>query len=703
MPDSNARALPRWLLAAVVTFLVFLIYVASITVCGPWDPWETHYGEVARNIVLRRDPLDLWWRPGVGPDGNDENVFYSKHALPFWAMAASMWLFGIGASANPAEMVQGPLPELALRLPALLVTLAAIATSAIVARRLAGDFAAFTVGLAVATLPQLAIAGRQAITDPFFLAPFTIGLLAWVMATEGPRRELRAVGRGWWRISIDRATLLAAGVYCLVAILPLVVLELHAWSPYTHARVARFKGNNVPTTEHLRTIGFVLAGYLVLAIGVLVAIFKARDVRETWAFVLYAMAGVALMGKGMLGPGILGAVVLLDLWVTGRWSRLLHVRLGLGVLIFVVTCVPWHHAMWLYRGERWAQELLITHNLARFASGEHPQAVGSFSFYLRTFGLAALPWSAALIPAGAFALGRIVRSTTEEVRRDEGTENGPGPNDTDDHEPGPTQARRDALLRVSALAAIVAFAVVAYAATKYHHYLLPVLPPLGLLIGLWLEDVWTRSARDADASAALRVTAFVVGLATMALVLRWAWVEPASIAHLTTYLYTGTWREGGPSTAALPWLCVPFAIGLGAWALRRHREGVVAMLLSALLVTAWTLNDYLPKASEEWSQRTLFRTYFAARGPKDVIASWWLYYRGETYFTKGNVWVMMEPDRTKLIEFIDTKRGQDLAIWFVTAPSHAKRLPSHLPPDLAPLLERIEENHHVVLLRLKVP
>ena len=708
MLHGNARASTHWLTAGAVGLVIVAMYVVSITTCGPWDPWETHYGEVARNIVVRKDPLDLWWRPGSGPDGNGENVFYSKHALPFWAMAASLWCFGVGTSADPAEMVTGPIPELALRLPALLVSLLAIGVAAVTARRMAGNVAGLTVALTMATLPQLAIAGRQALTDPFFLAPFTVGLLAWVMVTEGPRRSLRTVGRGWHRISIDRATLGAAAVFGVVAVLPLIVLELHVLSPYTWARVARFKSPNAPSTAQLHVIALVLAGYLVLAVASLVAIFKARDVREAWAVVLYAMAGVALMGKGLLGPGILGAVVLLDLWVTGRWSRLMQVRLGLGVLVFIVTCVPWHHAMWLYRGERWAQELLITHNLARFASGEHPQAVGSFAFYLRTLGLAALPWSAAIVPAGAFALHRLtrspsVRTSLEAAEIDEPSGEGTARETSCTEDDRPSLARRDALLRVCTLAAIVAFAVVSYAATNYHHYLLPVLPPLAIVFGLWLADAWEGGERSLDDSSSLRITAMVVGLATLVLVLRWVWVEPASIAHLTTYLYTGTWREGGPTTVALPWLCAPFVLGLAAWALHRRREGVGAMLLSGLLVTTWTLNDYLPRASEEWSQRTLFRTYFAERGPRDVMVSWWLYYRGETYFTKADLWVMLEPDRAKLVEFIDGKRGQDLSIWFVTAPAHAKRLPSHLPPDLAPTLERVEENSHVVLLRVKVP
>src|SRR5690606_41070355 len=45
--------------AVLLALTVIVIYSVSIGACGPWDPWETHYGEVARNIVERGDPMDL--------------------------------------------------------------------------------------------------------------------------------------------------------------------------------------------------------------------------------------------------------------------------------------------------------------------------------------------------------------------------------------------------------------------------------------------------------------------------------------------------------------------------------------------------------------------------------------------------------------------------------------------------------------------
>lgn len=45
------------LMAAFSSFL-FLPYLGAV---GLWDPWETHYGEVARMMVERNDYVFPWW------------------------------------------------------------------------------------------------------------------------------------------------------------------------------------------------------------------------------------------------------------------------------------------------------------------------------------------------------------------------------------------------------------------------------------------------------------------------------------------------------------------------------------------------------------------------------------------------------------------------------------------------------------------
>ncbi len=713
--------LPTWLWIALAAVFLVAINTATLAACGPWDPWETHYGEVARQILVRDDPLDLWWRPGEGPDGNAENLFWSKPALPFWLMALSMAIFGVGTRPAIDEMVRSPLPELALRLPSMLAgSLCAVFLGYVVWRLLRDETRAASRGpspaaragiltaVVLGTMPQWALVTRQALTDMFFVAPVVVAMGAWALAWLQPDRELRrraigeilrrpapAAGGGvWarvrrWTLPWDRAyTVFVLGALA-AAIVPLMVLHMHLISADTVARVAKFvKKPGVPNVDTLRQIHLHLLGYWAAALIVLVLSLRWARRSQVWMGVLYVAAGVSLMGKGMIGPGIVGLLVLADMLVRGRFDLLRRSGLGTGTLLFALASLPWHHAMLLYRGERWLNELIILNNLARFGSGEQDQAVGSLTYYVRTLGVAALPWSAAL-PASLWAAMRALRDVPED-RPDA---------------PGASVASRAAALRRFALLwAAVTLALLTYSVTKYYHYLLPVLPPLAVLLGLWLADLGETGKETAGKTAGkTRWVTALLGIGVLALVLRDAIVEPAWLTHLTTYLYDHMWRDGAPPTRPLIFLALPFALGLLLWAGRRGRLALASLLLSALLSLGWVMNSYLPAVSEHWSQRTPMRIYYDQRGPEDPLLSWWFYYRGETFFSKGKVWVLKESDREKLKEFIDTQRGLGRSLWILTTASHAKRLKLSLPADLRAGATPAYEGVHYALTKVPVP
>src|SRR5690606_8263198 len=173
--------------------------------------------------------------------------------------------------------------------------------------------------------------------------------------------------------------------------------------------------------------------------------------------------------------------------------------------------------------------------------------------------------------------------------------------------------------------------------------------------------------------------------------------------HLTTYLYTGMWRQGAAPTDRLVWCVIPFALGLLIWIARRGKPAVAAMVLSALLTTTWVIDDYLPATSENWSQRTAFRHIYDHAKNGDRILSWWFYYRGETYFAKRRIWVAMELDREALRKLIDDHRAKGATFWVVTTASYAKRAPSSVPPDLLDSLETSYENFHYALIKVESP
>jgi 4-amino-4-deoxy-L-arabinose transferase-like glycosyltransferase len=668
----------------VAAVVLLVVYTWTIAECGPWDPWETHYGEVARNILGRDDPMDLWWRPGFGPDGKREQSFASKHALPFWCIAVAMWVFRIGDDPTFAgEMVQPFWPELSLRLPGLLGAAIMAATIVWCVRRLAGARAGLLTLLVIATLPQLAITSRQAITDIYFVGPIGGAIAAWAMAWLQPDRELRTRRLGPVELPWDRATTIFTVVLILAAVVPLAVLHQHVNDPDTIRRVSKWsKIPTIPNVGDLRQVSQHLMVYWGLLALILARVSRWRHRRQAWMGLLFVCAGLSFMGKGLLGPGLIGLVILTHLAVTGTWTRLRGCELPIGVLIFAITCVPWHHAMALFREERWVQELLLDNNLTRFASGEQEQAIGSFAFYLKTLGIAALPWSA-VIPIALLVAARSF-----------GARGGDG-----------QISPRVQLLQLVTLWFIVSFGVITYSVTKYHHYLVPCLPPLAVVIGLWLDSLLRPDDEPDSVRLSLRGRFVAFGLAAMvlAMVLRWVVAEPSSIAHLTTYLYTGMWRKGAPDAGLLPWLCAPFAIGVLAWVVRRRADAVATMALSALACTTWVLGSYLPQASDHWSQRGAFRTVYANKAPDDPVMSWWFYYRGETFFTKHRIWVSTEPRRDETRAYVEKHGGKGRTAWIMTTADHAKRARNYFPGEMRDGMEVVWENEHYTLLRAPIP
>ena len=45
----------------LVCLFGLLLYLPMAGSYGLWDPWETHYGEVAREMVARGDAISLYW------------------------------------------------------------------------------------------------------------------------------------------------------------------------------------------------------------------------------------------------------------------------------------------------------------------------------------------------------------------------------------------------------------------------------------------------------------------------------------------------------------------------------------------------------------------------------------------------------------------------------------------------------------------
>src|SRR5688500_9501057 len=198
-PSPTSSPQPCWLqrlterqLTAAVLLFGLLLYLPFAGSYGLFDPWETHYGEVARQMTERNEFVTLYWTGSP----LDNQYFWSKPVLTFWLMSLAMHLVGIGeAGGPPEEMALSSLPEWALRLPFCLMALLALYGVYLVASRFVSRRAGVLAAIILATSPLFSLVARQAMTDMPFVGPMTLALALGILAlfeeddAELPRRE----------------------------------------------------------------------------------------------------------------------------------------------------------------------------------------------------------------------------------------------------------------------------------------------------------------------------------------------------------------------------------------------------------------------------------------------------------------------------------------------------------------------------------
>ena len=200
LPLRAWKALPRraWSalpeegrgVAVVVAFasLVFLPWLGAV---GFWDPWEPHYGEVARQMLVRGDYVHPYW---------EHAYFFSKPVLLMWMTALAMKLSGVHTLALPDGSFTGPPTpsgisahaEWAARLPVALVAILACALVFVAVRRLVSRRAGYLAAAALVTMPFYFLMARQAITDMPFVALMTSGAMCFAIALWDERAHRSA-------------------------------------------------------------------------------------------------------------------------------------------------------------------------------------------------------------------------------------------------------------------------------------------------------------------------------------------------------------------------------------------------------------------------------------------------------------------------------------------------------------------------------
>jgi hypothetical protein len=318
--------------------------------------------------------------------------------------------------------------------------------------------------------------------------------------------------------------------------------------------------------------------------------------RQVYLLWCYALLGVSVLAKGPPGVTVVVAVAVFHVLFLGGWRHSWELKRGL--LLAVVIFLPWHMAMWLKDGVRFVNEYLFTHILDR-ATADPDKSLGTFSYYTSQLGHGLWLWAALLPPALAAGLLRAQAAT------------------------------REARVRFTvALWAICGIAVFSLVTTKFHHYILPAVPALGILVAFFLDDL--LAGRDR-----LHPIYALLGIGIVLLVARDLMWEPERWIEMFNYNYDRPWPSAEPwaidtsdGFLALGLVASAALAALAVW----RRAGVAALCTVGLAIAIFALHVYMPLAGTHWGMREAMRTYYERRaiygeklvyfGAREVYDDW---------------------------------------------------------------------------------
>jgi 4-amino-4-deoxy-L-arabinose transferase-like glycosyltransferase len=680
LPDPERPLWQRhgfWLIV-----LTTVVYVPRLGSFGLIDPWETHYGEVAREILSRDDWISLWWA--------QDGWFWSKPILNFWAQALSFSALGVPWGSD--QMLQGiaagrvPQPEWAARLPIFLMALGGQQLLYVGMRAYVGRLAAFLGGLVLATTPYWYLLAHQSMVDMAYVGPLcaAMGCLLLALHADPARRvstvELRlSHAAGSPRVALSGYHLTFAALLLLVlpqvlylvsrnltldwAELPLR-LRLHidqvasgspgnCGLPGNAACQPDLAGSRQSLQPALLALVWTTIGGLLMWL---------RRGERRFARLCYLGAwlllGLSFMGKGapgfVLGLATLGAFVV----ARGRSAELL--RMDLLGLLLITACVvmPWFIQEYLRHGSEFFERLFIHDMYQRAFAHVHDTNKGddtSFRYYVWQLGYGLFPWSGLAAAGTLYCVGKTFWSSSE------------------DDSPGSTRSLTDATY-FCVLWQLCAFGMFSVTGTKFHHYILPLVPAAalltGVLLGSFLERArsFSRTPNVMEGCAALGALVITLLVGRDLAVTRAGDVEGgARFLQLFTYNYARSW-PASLSYAGVFWGFTAAAVVLCLLMLaaRTRRLASLGMCALSLLVSSWAVNVYLVQISPHWGQRETLAEYYKRRGgPEEPLIAYQLNWKGENFYTGNNVPAFVASGK-RFTDWVAAQQKKGVKVMFFT-------------------------------------
>ncbi|MEW5737842.1 MAG: glycosyltransferase family 39 protein [Myxococcota bacterium] len=691
------------LVACLLAITVFVPFLGSV---GLWDPWETHYGEVAREMIQRNDyvhpywenayffskPAFTMWMMAVGLQAADVGpllalvlavvlgalgfaLYTGKLGKPsqtkeFWGAMSAVWAAVFALLFLWAKTVKlpytfagvaegdGALPlftEWGFRLPFAMFSIFAVALLAYAMTIAVNARAALATSVVLVTMPLYFILSRQAVTDTPIVSATIAGIACAMVALFDKDTKFRSE---WWYaafVLFGFATLakglLGFGVPMVVFIgfllfsrLPprqavrlFIALFTMPFSVVAYPALGLLlKDSNQAAWEEERFFGrhFSVPTLTALGVGVLVGAF-AHSLGKQWGTTF--MAVPVIDNQSVLSAPVWLGIMWgsLAFWITATvllgqkakqlterppelFAMAFDMRLGTGILLFLAVCLPWYYEMFTFwrvddESKLFWFRFIIHDHFARLGSGVHTTTPGGdFTYFIQQGGYAMFPW-VVLIP-GAFAVVARLK-----VRGGTST---------------------DGVGLIAVLWFAFSWVLIGASATKFHHYVFPMLPPMAILIGLFVDKLWEEGPGHHG-------MALLLGVPLLVLVGKDLWTDFKHFTDMFVYNYDRPYPAMlserpvlGSLTLKKLLLYGTVAFGLVAGlfvVLKRRVELFATGLAGALVFALWFSWSHWVDLSHHWTQRDQFWRYFSQRRAGEPIAAFLMNWRGETFYSRNTV------------------------------------------------------------------
>jgi 4-amino-4-deoxy-L-arabinose transferase-like glycosyltransferase len=592
-------------------FELVIVAIIAFAFLGPGlnryslvDPWETHYSEVGRRMLQDNDWIHTQWQ---------KEGFRSKPVLTFWLVAASLKAHGIAADGGySGEIVENHDLLGAVRLPFVLFGVMGLVMIWLMLAKLVSRRVAW-IGIAVVgSTPFYALISRQSITDITLVGCMMGAIATFALATEDADQPVsvlarwRWAGRQRWQFDARHLWVLIVGAFLLWQA---AYHLLYFWAQPALAPGLRFPvpGVVIAVLIGLLSLGMWSLPYRALGLSIeqssgwratkpawwqrVFGMERITTMRQVYILWCYTFLGVSVLGKGPAAIGILGVVAFFYIALTNRWQELLAGKFEIkrGLFLLLALVVPWHLGMYLKEGIAFLQEYFVTHLINRAGAGVDNEK-GTFNYYVSQIGYGMFVW-AALLPV---ALGSLLKV-----------------------KPSTARGRVQLLIGIWAITCVGFFCIIQ---TKFHHYILPSVPALALLIAFWLDDLWAARVRFHPMFALL-------GIGIVLLVTRDMMQEEKQWIEMFVFRYDRPWPSAAPwsidSSDGFLVLGVVGALAIAFLAWRSNvskapgsvanRFAIIALLASGLSVGLWAMHIYMPIAGTHWGMREAMRTYYERR------------------------------------------------------------------------------------------